>query len=133
MKEMGDKDRVLSFTAPAPPPRHPQPPAAATTYQKPPTVPAPPAAAAAATRAAKAATPPPTQQPRRKSSDKDITTPARRMRIVYEFTKVFVLKKVVPEGIQAAIVLMRKIEAGEVVLFAELVRDERRLTHVLQY
>mmetsp|Transcript_10126 Transcript_10126/g.20514 ORF Transcript_10126/g.20514 Transcript_10126/m.20514 type:complete len:725 (-) Transcript_10126:30-2204(-) len=108
MKELADKDRVLSFTTPAPPARRPPPPAAS---QKPPTM-AIPLVAAATTKPARA--PPPTQ-PRRKSSDNDITTPARRMRIIYEFTKVFVLKKVLPEGLLAGIALMRKIEAAEVI------------------
>ena len=102
MKEFANKDRILSFTSPPVPPYLPT-----ALAKRPPKAPAQVPAAATAQ-------PPPTL-PWRKSSDKDITTPARRMRIIYEFTKVLVIKRMIPDGIQAGITMKRKIAAANVI------------------
>ncbi|GMI13475.1 hypothetical protein TrVE_jg11264 [Triparma verrucosa] len=78
--------------------------------------------------------PPQQQLQRRKSSDSDITTPARRMRIVYEFTKTYVLKTLLPLGLEAGVIMYYRIEAARVVqrgvrawLAARIVRVLRKI------
>jgi len=85
------EDRVLSFTAPK----------VKAKEKKLPTKPVQPAEK-------------PPQLKRRRSSSDDISTPARRMRIIYEFAKPLVLRYR-EKGVQAAMEKMRQNVAAEVI------------------
>lgn len=77
--------------------------------------------------------PKPTPAARRKSSDSNITTPARRMRIIYEFTKQYVIKSLLPLGLDAGIKLYFEIEACKVIQRVVRIWLSRKMIRLLRH